>query len=143
MVILFTLLLVGGTIGVFYWKAASASLPEDEVSFGGVSVGQPVGYQWDMPVFWGAYDRRFEESPSLSVEKLGTLTEASPALTLPDWVAKSQLTLTDESGNPVFECSAEEYEEFAFEANGLYTAVLKIWHDMPDERPAKPQGWYQ
>ena len=30
MVILFTLLLVGGTIGVFYWKAASASLPEDE-----------------------------------------------------------------------------------------------------------------
>ncbi len=143
MVILFTLLLVGGTIGVFYWKAASASLPENEVSFGGVSVGQPVGYQWDMPVFWGAYDRRFEESPSLSVEKLGTLTEASPALTLPDWVTKNQLTLTDESGKTVFEGSAEEYEEFAFEANGLYTAVLKIWHDMPDERPAKPQGWYQ
>ena len=143
MVILFTLLLVGGTIGFFYWRASSASLPEDEAQFGGVSVGQPVGYQWDVPVFWGAYDRRFEESPSLSVEKLGTLTQGAPALTLPDWVTRSQLTLQDGSGRTVFEGSAEEYADFAFEANGEYSAVLRIWHDLPDERPAQPQGWYQ
>ncbi|MBQ5755365.1 MAG: hypothetical protein IIV90_06820, partial [Oscillospiraceae bacterium] len=142
MVILLTALLVGGTIGFFYYKAGSTPLPGPEIAWGESQVEEPVGWQWDVPVLWGAYQRRVEEAPSLTVTKLGSLSSA-PALTVPEWVTRGEITIKDEGGAAVFDGGLEEYAAFAYPANGQYQAVVRLWHDVPGERPAQPQGWYQ
>ena len=105
----------------------------------------------------------FASPATLTVQKLGILYTAHPALTLPDWSVYTTLTIRTASGETVFTGTASEYESFLFPANGEYKAELTVWR-VPEggtvmqfeggstgavrrnlrlEKPAKPTGWYR
>ena len=107
-------------------------------------------------------DKVFAEPETLSVQKLGVLYDAHPALTMPDWATYTTLTIQSADGAPLFSGSASEYDSFLFPANGEYKAQMTVWR-LPAggivtrfeggnngavrknsglEHPAKPSGWY-
>ena len=111
----------------------------------------------------GQLDKGFASPATLTVQKLGILYTAHPALTLPDWSVYTTLTIRTASGETVFTGTASEYESFLFPANGEYKAELTVWR-VPEggtvmqfeggstgavrrnlrlEKPAKPTGWYR
>ena len=104
----------------------------------------------------------FTSPETLTVQKLGVLYDAHPALALPDWASYTTLTIETDIGSIVFAGSASQYEDFLFPANGDYKAKLTVWRLPQDylatqfeggttgairknlgvEHPAKPTGWY-
>ena len=59
---------------------------------------------------------------TLTVQKLGTLYDAHPALTLPEWASYATLTIENTAGSVVYTGSAGDYAGFLFPANGEYKA---------------------
>ena len=110
----------------------------------------------------GVFDKVFTSPETLTVQKLGVLYDAHPALALPDWASYTTLTIETDIGSIVFAGSASQYEDFLFPANGDYKAKLTVWRLPQDylatqfeggstgairknlgvEHPAKPTGWY-
>lgn len=80
-----------------------------------------------MPLVGGVLDRVFAEPDTLTVQKLGTLYDAHPALALPDWATYTTLTIETDVGSLVFAGSAGQYEDFLFPANGSYKATMTVW----------------
>ena len=153
--------LLGAVMAVSYSFTGEGSRPTADTQFGGQAL-EVNGSCWQVPLVGGVLDKVFAQPETLTVQKLGTLYEAHPALTLPDWATYSTLTIETEIGNVVFAGSASQYEEFLFPANGSYKATLTVWR-LPAsqlvtrfeggengairrnaglEHPAKPSGWY-
>lgn len=121
------------------------------------------GSCWQVPLVGGVLDRVFAEPDTLTVQKLGTLYDAHPALALPDWATYTTLTIETDVGSLVFAGSAGQYEDFLFPANGSYKATMTVWRLPNDllstqfdggtngaihknwgqEHPARPTGWYR
>lgn len=122
-----------------------------------------VGFaNWQVPLMGGVFDKVFTSPETLTVQKLGVLYDAHPALALPDWASYTTLTIETDIGSIVFAGSASQYEDFLFPANGDYKAKLTVWRLPQDylatqfeggttgairknlgvEHPAKPTGWY-
>ena len=73
------------------------------------------------------------------------LYDAHPALTLPDWVSESHLTIENDARQQVFAGPAAQYDGFLYPANGGYKAQLTLWRLAPGQdkspvRPARAQG---
>lgn len=120
------------------------------------------GSCWQVPLLGGVFDKVFTSPETLTVQKLGVLYDAHPALALPDWASYTTLTIETDIGSIVFAGSASQYEDFLFPANGDYKAKLTVWRLPQDylatqfeggttgairknlgvEHPAKPTGWY-
>ncbi|MBQ8648301.1 MAG: peptidoglycan DD-metalloendopeptidase family protein [Oscillospiraceae bacterium] len=141
MVAVMTALLVGGVLAFLYSRAGQEDLPADPVTFEGQTL-ENVGYDWAVPILGGVIEREFQLSPGLALQELGTFDHAGPVLALPGWGTRAELTIENEAGEVVFHGSGEEYAEFRFGANGRYMADIRVWHESPGEKPAKPQGWY-
>lgn len=166
----FLLWIVGVAVGVAALLAAvmaasysftgEGSLPQGETRFGGQALEQN-GYCWHVPLLGGALDKTFASPANLTVQKLGTLYEAHPALETPEWTTAAVLTITDDAGTAVFRGSLAEYDAFLYPANGGYKAELELWR-LPEgmtiaafapasggirrndglERPARATGYY-
>lgn len=154
--------LLAAVMGVSYAFTTEGGAPDPAVQFGGAEL-EPNGSCWQIPLLGGKLDKVFNTPATLTVQKLGTLYDAHPAFTLPDWYSYGPLTITDAAGNVVYEGTAAAYEDFLFPANGEYKAELTVWR-MPEtmtaaqfeggstgalrknpglEKPAKPTGWYR
>lgn len=154
--------LLAAVMAVSYSFTGEGSLPQGDAAFGGQEL-ERNGYCWYVPLVGGVLDRAFASPANLTVQKLGTLYEARPALAMPDWATDAVLTITDDAGTVVFRGSAGEYEAFLYPANGGYKAELELWRlpqgmTMADfapsangrirkneglERPARPVGYYR
>lgn len=155
-------LLLGAVMGVSYAFTTEGSCPDSTAQFGTETLDSN-GLCWQVPLVGGKLDKVFASPATLTVQKLGTLYDAHPALTLPDWASYTVLTIQTVSGETVFTGTASEYESFLFPSNGEYKAELTAWR-MPKgstvlqfeggstgsvrknlglERPAKPTGWYR
>ena len=160
-VILGVVVLLGAVMAVSYSFTGEGSRPEAAAQFGGQEL-EVNGSCWQVPLVGGVLDKVFAEPETLSVQKLGVLYDAHPALTTPDWATYTTLTIQSADGTPLFTGSASEYDSFLFPANGEYKAQMTVWR-LPAgglvtrfeggsngavrknsglEHPAKPSGWY-
>ena len=153
--------LLAAVMGASYAFTGEGSCPAPAAQFGQAEL-EPNGYCWQVPLVGGVLDRVFYSPSTLTVQKLGLLYEARPALTLPEWATYAQITVSDAAGNVLFEGSAGEYDSFLYPSNGEYKADLTIWRIPGDmtvvafegggngavrlnpglEKPAKPIGYY-
>ena len=153
---------LGAVMGVSYAFTTEGGCPDSTAQFGTEAL-EPNGWCWQVPLIGGKLDKVFASPATLTVQKLGTLYTAHPAITLPDWASYTTLTIRTASGETVFTGTASEYESFLFPANGEYKAELSVWR-VPEggmatqfeggstgsvrknlglEKPAKPTGWYR
>lgn len=153
---------LGAVMGVSYAFTTEGSCPDSAAQFGAEAL-ESNGACWQVPLIGGQLDKVFASPATLTVQKLGILYTAHPALTLPDWSVYTTLTIRTASGETVFTGTASEYESFLFPANGEYKAELTVWR-VPEggtvmqfeggstgavrrnlrlEKPAKPTGWYR
>ena len=157
-------LFFAAVVGFSWYTTGPKAMPDPAgTAFGGVALEQN-GYCWQVPLIGALADRVFAESNTLTAQKLGQLTDAHPALTVPDWADPAQVQLTlrnQDTDQVVFTGSLAEYEGFRYETNGNYLAELYVWR-MPAgmtgdmlakptaklvknprlEQPARPAGWY-
>ena len=161
-VVLGVVLLLAAVMGVSYAFTSEGSCPASTAQFGTEELAVN-GSCWQVPLIGGKLDKVFASPATLTVQKLGTLYTAHPALTLPDWAGYTTLTIQTAAGETVFTGTASEYEGFLFPANGEYKAELTAWRvpaggtvlqfeggstgalrkNLGLERPAKPTGWYR
>ncbi len=155
-------LLLAAVMGVSYAFTTEGGCPDSTAQFGGVEL-EANGSCWQVPLLGGMLDKVFNTPATLTVQKLGTLYDAHPALTLPDWAGYTTLTIQNAYGSIVFAGSASDYQNFLFPDNGEYKAELTVWRvpaggmatqfeggstgdvrkNLGLERPAKPTGWYR
>lgn len=163
-VLLGVVLFVGIVVGVSWYSVGESNLPDSEgVTFTGVPL-EKNGYCWQVPLIGALADRVFAQSNTLSVQKLGDISDARPELTVPDWADPAQVALTihhKESEQVVFEGSLAEYQDFHFQQNGTYDVEMQLWRlpagveksmlaeptakvakNPRAEQPARPMGWY-
>lgn len=161
-VVLGIALLLAAVMGVSYAFTTEGSCPDGTVQFGTETL-DTNGYCWQVPLLGGQLDKVFASPATLTVQKLGTLHDARPAITLPDWAAYTTLSIQNVYGSIVFAGSVSEYEDFLFPSNGEYKAELTVWRvpkggtaaqfeggstgavrkNLGLEKPAKPTGWYR
>ena len=160
-VILGVAVLLGAVMTVSYSFTGEGSRPAADTQFGGQAL-EVNGSCWQVPLLGGVFDKVFTSPETLTVQKLGVLYDAHPALALPDWASYTTLTIETDIGSIVFAGSASQYKDFLFPANGDYKAKLTVWRLPQDylatqfeggttgairknlgvEHPAKPTGWY-
>ena len=154
--------LLAAVMAVSYSFTGEGSRPAADAQFGGQAL-EVNGSCWQVPLVGGVLDKVFAQPDTLTVQKLGLLYDAHPALTLPDWASYTTLTIQAENGSTVFSGTAAEYESFLFPANGEYKAELTVWRlsagqlvtrfeggnngsvrkNSGLEHPARPTGWYR
>lgn len=154
-------LFLAAAMGVSYYFTTESKLPQGAPAFAGAEL-TPNGYCWHVPLLGGMADKGFDQAETLTVQKLGVLTQAHPALELPGWTNYGTVRIFAADGTQVFSGTAGEYAEFAFPANGEYKAELQLWHLAPGmtaaafyqlgggavlknpglETPAKPTGYF-
>ena len=155
-------LLLAAVMGVSYAFTTQGGCPDAAAQFGGQEL-ETNGFCWQVPLLGGRLDKVFASPATLTVQKLGTLYTAHPAITLPDWASYTTLTIQTAVGSVVFAGSVSEYQSFLFPANGEYKAEMTLWRvpkggmatqfeggstgalrkNLGLERPAKPTGWYR
>lgn len=72
-------------------------------------------------------NRTFEQPSTLTVQKLGEMTEAAPELVLPDWAQRTNLTLKDSTGSVVVQGDAAAFAMYAYPKNGSYELTLTAY----------------
>ena len=153
--------LLAAVMAVSYSFTGEGSRPAAEVQFGGQAL-EVNGSCWQVPLVGGVLDKVFAEPDTLTVQKLGILYDAHPALTLPNWATYSTLSIQSADGAVLFSGTPSEYDSYLFPANGEYKAQVTVWR-LPAggivtrfeggnngsvrkneglEHPAKPTGWY-
>ena len=161
-VMLGVFLLLAAVMGVSYAFTTEGSCPDSTAQFGTEAL-EVNGLCWQVPLIGGQLDKVFSSPATLTVQKLGTLYDAHPALTLPDWSVYTTLTVQTNAGETVFTGTADDYAGFLFPSNGEYKAELTVWRvpkggtvlqfeggstgavrrNLGLEKPAKPTGWYR
>lgn len=157
-----TLLFIAGILGVsWYFTGVSAMPAQGAAQFAGQALTEN-GYLWQVPLIGAVADKVLYESPTLTVQKLETVTAAHPELTLPGWASAAEITITDEtSGQVCFTGGAADYAAFAYPENATYDVVMRIWRlpagmaetslaqssawlarDPGLEQPSRAAGWY-
>ena len=153
---------LGAVMGVSYAFTTEGGCPDSTAQFGTEAL-EPNGWCWQVPLIGGKLDKVFASPATLTVQKLGTLYTAHPAITLPDWASYTTLTIQNAYDSIVFVGSVSDYQSFLFPTNGEYKAELSVWR-VPEggvatqfeggstgsvrknlglEKPAKPTGWYR
>ena len=84
MVVVMLAVLLGGAGYAMYAMTGDDKLPTQHPTLGDTEL-EPIGYDWSVPVLGNVLNRTFEQPSTLTVQKLGEMTEAAPELVLPDW----------------------------------------------------------
>lgn len=134
-------LIVAGVMGWLYSQATLADLPDYAVSFGGEELRQ-CGYDWSVPVAGKWMSREFSRQQHGEPQQLQRATDSHPALVTPA-STQGALTVQNVQGETVFEGTVAEYANFAFSADGVYTALLTLG-ETPDPLGliVQPHGHY-
>lgn len=141
MVVLMVALLLGGTAAALYAITGENKLPQTHPTLGETAL-EPNGYEWTVPVLGNVVEREFASLANLTVQKLGDLGDTTPVLTLPDWVNRSELTLTGPDGSVVLQGSASDYEAYTYTQNGQYQLDLTLYRDPVEGVNGVSTGWY-
>ena len=136
-VILGVAVLLGAVMTVSYSFTGEGSRPAADTQFSGQAL-EVNGSCWQVPLLGGVFDKVFTSPETLTVQKLGVLYDAHPALALPDWASYTTLTIETDIGSIVFAGSASQYEDFLFPANGNYKAKLTVRIISPPSLRAEP-----
>lgn len=130
--------LLGAALGFMYTLVNVDDLPAYAVTFGGSELTQ-TGYQWKVPIAGRWLERTLKEEGEPADQ--GEMTDSHPALVLPAGT-EGHLTITDESGETVFEGTNAEYDSFAFGKNGSYSARLTVSPQVNELNPStKMEGF--
>ena len=119
-------MLLAAVMSVSYSFTSEGAKPASAVQFAGQEL-EPNGWCWQVPLLGGQLDKVFASPRTLTVQKLGTLYTAHPAITLPDWASYTTLTIQNAYGSIVFVGSVSDYQSFLFPTNGEYKAELSVW----------------
>ena len=141
MVVLMVVLLLGGTAAALYALTGENKLPQTHPTLNETAL-EPNGYEWTVPVLGDVVERDFTSLTNLTVQKLGDMGDTIPVLTLPDWVNRSELTLTGPDGSVVLQGSASDYETYAYTQNGQYQLDLTLYRDPVEGVNGVSTGWY-
>lgn len=141
MVLLMVALLLGGAGATLYAMTGENRLPDTHPTLGEVAL-EPNGSDWSVPVLGQYLTRSFGEPTNLTVQKLGDFGDAAPALVLPDWVSRSELTLTAPDGTVGVTGDAAGYNSYVYSQNGTYELQLTLYRDPDTESPGQSTGWY-
>lgn len=140
MVVVMLAVLLGGAGYAMYSMTSDDELPAQHPSLGGTAL-EPVGYDWSVPVLGNVLNRTFEQPSTLTVQKLGEMTESAPELILPDWAQRTSAVLKDSADNVVVQGDAAAYAGYVYPANGSYELTLTVYRNTAD--PGDPTGWYR
>ena len=102
---------LGAVMGVSYAFTTEGGCPDSTAQFGTEAL-EPNGWCWQVPLIGGKLDKVFASPATLTVQKLGTLYTAHPAITLPDWASYTTLTIQNAYGSIVFVGSVSDYQAF-------------------------------
>ena len=101
MVIAMVALILGGTAAFLYSRTGEKDLPQEAVTFGDNAL-TPNGWDWTIPVLGDKVSKHYESPTNLTVQKLGTFTDTAPALVLPDWVTRAEVSITAPDGTVLY-----------------------------------------
>lgn len=139
MVIVMVALILGGTAAFLYSRTGEDSLPQEAVTFGDTAL-EPNGWDWVVPVLGDSVNKTYQSLTNLTVQKLGTFTDAVPQLVLPAWVTRAEITITAPDGTS-WSAGVEDCNTYTYTQNGEYDLVVTAYHQ-ENEPPADAQGWY-
>lgn len=141
MVVFVVALLVGGTGAALYAMTDESKMPENTTTLGGTPL-EPVGYDWQVPLLGELLHKPFYMAPNLTVQKLGDLGGELPALVLPGWATKTEISLTAPDGSMALAgANAQDFANYTYTRNGAYELTLKVYQQTA--APAgKAQGFY-
>ena len=140
MVVVMLAVLLGGAGYAMYAMTGNDKLPTQHPTLGDTEL-EPIGYDWSVPVLGNVLNRTFEQPSTLTVQKLGEMTEAAPELVLPDWAQRTTLTLKDSAGSVVVQGDAAAFAMYAYPKNGSYELTLTAYRNTAD--PGDATGWYR
>ena len=140
MVVVMLAVLLGGAGYAMYAMTGDDKLPTQHPTLGDTEL-EPIGYDWSVPVLGNVLNRTFEQPSTLTVQKLGEMTEAAPELVLPDWAQRTTLTLKDSTGSVVVQGDAAAFAMYAYPKNGSYELTLTAYRNTAD--PGDATGWYR
>ena len=140
MVVVMLAVLLGGAGYAMYAMTGDDKLPTQHPTLGDTEL-EPIGYDWSVPVLGNVLNRTFEQPSTLTVQKLGEMTEAAPELVLPDWAQRTTLTLKDSAGSVVVQGDAAAFAMYAYPKNGSYELTLTAYRNTAD--PGDAIGWYR
>ena len=115
-------LLVAGVMGWLYSRVGLGDLPEYSVSFSGEELRQ-CGYEWSVPVAGKWMSRRVQPRPARRAPAIAARHRQSPPQLAVPASTQGTLHIQNTQGETVFEGTVEEYADFAFSADGVYTAL--------------------
>lgn len=131
--------ILGGTAAFLYSRTDEDRLPQQPVQFGGLTL-IANGWDWTIPVLGDKVSKTYESPTNLTVQKLGTFTDTTPALTLPDWVTAAEVQITAPDGT-VWSGGLADCNTYAYTQNGAYQ-ILVTAHHSDSDAPGDPVGWY-
>ncbi len=126
LVVLFVAVIAGSGVAWLYRSATPDMIPQIEVSFAGQE--PPVSaYNWKIPVVGHIFRRTYKQTVSAKPVALSlNVEELTPRLRVAPVDYTTSFTVTDATGQEVYNGTAEGFSSFRFTANGDYTAKLVV-----------------
>lgn len=130
LLVLFVVLVIAGFgVAWLYRSATPDMLPQITVKFAGQEL-EPTAYKWKVPVIGNVFKRTYADTLSSTPVTLEeTVEQASPDFVVSPSDYRTELTVTDEAENVIFEGDTDTFTAFQFTANGSYTAKLVVYSD--------------
>lgn len=130
LLVLFVVLVIAGFgVAWLYRSATPDMLPQITVKFAGQEL-EPTAYKWKVPVIGNIFKRTYADTLSSTPVTLEeTVEQASPDFVVSPSDYRTELTVTDEAENVIFEGDTDTFTAFQFTANGTYTAKLVVYSD--------------
>lgn len=124
----FVALVAGVGIAWLYSGASDEAIPEVSASFNGQTL-ETASSSWHVPVVANFFKRTYSEKNFTEPEQLDDLETTRAVLRVQADGCDTELKITDEADQTVFEGTAEEFESFRFSQNGSYTGRLRVYRD--------------
>lgn len=124
----FVALVAGVGIAWLYSGASDEAIPEVSASFNGQTL-EAASSSWHVPVVANFFKRTYSEKNFTEPEQLDDLETTRAVLRVQADGCDTELEVTDEADQTVFEGTAEEFESFRFSQNGSYTGRLRVYRD--------------
>ena len=124
----FVALVAGVGIAWLYSGASDEAIPEVSASFNGQTL-ETASSSWHVPVVANFFKRTYSERNFTEPEQLDDLETTRAVLRVQADGCDTELEITDEADQTVFEGTTEEFESFRFSQNGSYTGRLRVYRD--------------